>query len=175
MERRNGFSEILLVGALLVLSFFTGRWTAPQPSVVQVSEVVIDTVHTTSTEETEVIKTVYVPIPQDVDTIAVLQAYYAQKSFVFAYDSNQVKIEGKGIVSMNALDSIRLSVVNYRPTQILRPEYQNALSGGIIAGQGIMAPMIDYRRKNWHFGIGYNLLPNNGSVMFSAKYRFKSW
>ena len=159
-----------------MLGFFAGRWTAPQPAPLRVTEVVHDTIQIATKIPVEVVETVTRSVPANVDTALILKKYFSENRIKFQSEANQVKIEGKGIVVENTLDSIEFNIVNYRPTQIIRPEYHNSLSAGMMAGNGIVAPCLTYRRKDWEFGIGYDVLTENQiGLLLRVNYRFKQW
>lgn len=96
-------------------------------------------------------------IAADIDTLELMADYFATRSYAVTYDTNEVKVSLRFDVHRNALkDSLRLTVSNVRPTQIITNTTTVAnpkrLSLGLSAGFG-------YTPKGWqpYIGGGLNL------------------
>lgn len=173
---KNGFSEILAIGAFLVLCFFVGRWTAPTTEPLVKTQYVLDTVQVKVAVPVEVERIVYQDIPKDIDSLEVAQSYFAKHPVNFSAEANEVKIEGKGVISQNVLDTFFLDITNYRPTTIMRPSYRNSIHAGIESGLGLLAFKASYHYKDWEVGLGYDVLTENQiGLLAEVKYRIKSW
>lgn len=173
---RNGFIEILAVGVFMVLTFFVGRWTAPETMPLVVTEYATDTVMVSVNVPVREDTIIYRDIPQDIDSLSVALEYYADHPFTISVEADQVKVEGKGVISQNSIDTLFLEITNNRPTAIFRPEYKNSLMIGAEAGNGLLAFKAGYRYKNWEVGLGYDILNENQiGLLAEVKYRLKNW
>lgn len=163
-------STILIVLGAILSSFFVGRCNR------EVKEIeVIKTVTDTITETIKVDSLVYVTntlrIPAKVDTNAVIQDYFTKKEISFSDTINEVKIKFTGNLFKNDLSDIKLSVKNYRPTQIVR-ERKNGLWGGVSLGAEIIAPSVSVQIDKHMVGLSYNLISENRIIV---DYKYRLW
>lgn len=154
--------------------YMTRQWQY-SPPLVQ-TKVVVDSVPFEVPVEIIQEKAIIKSVPQEIDSLEVALAYYSEHPFRFKGDTNQVTVEGKGLVRENQIVSLDLNVTNHRPLQIRQEAPQNAIHLGAIAGSGLVTPLLEYERKNWSLGVGYNLYSESPSrLILSYKHNLKSW
>lgn len=121
-----------------------------------------DTIRITSTEK--------VPVPHRVDTAAIIEAWAERRSYLAKAEANQVQITARPIIFQNRLDSISFEIKNLRPTSVqhysARPRH--ALAAGLVIGPDLSAPMLQYRYKRLHAGLGYNVTGRQGLVVAAS-------
>jgi hypothetical protein len=105
------------------------------------------------------------------DTVAILADYFK----MISYDSVMLKNDSSITawvdikLTQNRLYGISGYFINNKETVIYNNNY-NGLYTGVIAGKGIMAPVISYKYNKHMFGVGYNL--DNNGILIEYKYKF---
>jgi hypothetical protein len=177
---RNWFIESIAFLAFFVLVFYSA-WTIrgyypSKPEMIIQPEYILDSIPYYVPVEFVVEKPIITEVPADIDSLTVAQAYFAKYPFTFSGDTNEVKIQAKGIISENQILDFELQVMNTRAIQAIYPKPQNELSTGFILSNQIFAPKINFRRKRWTYGLAYDLIPNNNiGFMLELNYQLKSW
>lgn len=108
--------------------------------------------------------------PDPIDTNAVVADYYRDRAFDTTIVVNEVKLNVGGSVFENRLQGLNFDIANLRPTKIeVIPTWE--ISGGAIIGTDLFAPSIYTGYKNHEFGVGYNVMGEQG-IIVSYKYTF---
>ncbi len=159
-----------LICVALVLLFLLGYRAGRQ----RVSPAPIaspDTIYRTDTlwrEAPPVIKEVPVPVPQDVDTAAILEAYFTKRIYNDTLvNDNLLSIAVEDTVFQNTL-------LNRRAVYTLKvPAYQRAISFGVAVAHRSFALMAGYRHNRTEYQLGYDMY--NRSLMVGAKFDIARW
>tara|TARA_R110002050_G_scaffold265465_2_gene406583 strand:+ start:20229 stop:20768 length:540 start_codon:yes stop_codon:yes gene_type:complete len=178
--KRNWLIESVGFLAVFVLVFYvawTIRGTYDLEGAIQYyPHYIYDSIPFEVPVEIEVEKPIEKPIPADIDSHAVALAYFSEYPFRFKGDTNEVKINAKGIISQNQILTLDVEVVNTRPTQLIYPKPKNEISAGLIMANKLLAPKLVYRHDRWSYGVGYDLIPDNQiNLMLEVNYQIKSW
>ena len=153
---------------LLLVAFIAGWYLSPTKQKVKV-ETIYNTKVDTVTIKEFVYDTDTLILPQSIDTLSVVEAFYTQRKIDTTIISNEVKIKFTGSLYENTLRNVVFQTQNLRPTQVVK-EMKWSLWGGVSVGNQVFAPSIDLQYANHEVGVGYNLIGEN-QLLFSYKYR----
>jgi len=155
---------------LIVLSFIGGYYycnTTIEP--IRLIETTTDSIPYPIYLDSIVYVDSIVTIPSNIDTGAILQAYFTKRSFDTTIVVNEVRLKFTGNLLENTLQQPKFIVSNLRPTQIVEKLNRSIMIGGIL-GIDVFSPTIDYQFNNHVVGVGYNLLSDN---RFLISYKYK--
>lgn len=161
---------LILIALFFVSMFFFAGWCVGRLGTKGV-KASADTIYVTDSfyiDAPVIIDSIMVPVPIDVDTAAILQAYYTKNMY-------NREIISTPQLTVNLIDTVynnRLlgSMVNYK---IVIPQYKHDISIGFLAGYNALPLLITYRYDRWGMSAGYDLL--NRSLIFGANYRLFRW
>jgi urease alpha subunit len=171
---KNWILPILSFLALLTTVFFFGKHRgqlACENAVESATTTVYDTITVTTPGK---IDTATVPVPIYVqssltakDSLAIFEAFFKQTNFTASAQAQQVKIQAKGFVWQNRLDSISFKIQNLRPVAHTTLSYANScksLNGGLLLSKNMAAPILTYQGESWGLLAGYNLINSNNNL-----------
>lgn len=127
-----------------------------------------DTVYVDKPTQTEVI---YVPVPEYVDTAAIIEEFFSMKVYADTIRPNEyVTITVTDTVYMNDLVRQNFDVVTVPKLVYTR---RGGIGGGISVGKNIMQLRADLEIKKSNFSVGYDVI--NNSTIIGYNYKFKTW
>lgn len=157
--------HIVFLVASVLLGLYLGRKTP---------KVVVETIYDTRIDTVSVDLIVYntdtLILPSEIDTNAVVEAFYSKRKFDTTIVSNEVKIKFTGSLYENTLRNVVFETQNLRPTQLVK-ELKWSFSVGGTVGVNIFSPTIYSQYENHEFGVGYNLI-GEGGFLITYKYKF---
>lgn len=124
--------------------------------------------HDTIFKDTGSVKIDTLEIPSDVDTLAILSAYFVQHEYtLFDKVKGSHEIKFKPVISMNKIDSFDYEIKNLRKSEV------NKIYLSLHISKNNLTPSIHYQRNRWGFGVGYNLI--DPSLSFTVNREIFSW
>lgn len=115
-----------------------------------------------------VVKTVYKAVPVDVDTAAILAAYYRETIYHDTIiEDRYVHAEITDTVSEGALLG---RTVTYT---VRAPRHRASVSAGVVVSPGQAAPVIEGRYGRWSVVAGYDVM--NRGALLGATYTIGTW
>lgn len=171
MKKTLLFIAILCLTALAVVVFVRPH-CEPQVAYRIVKQSVHDTIYVPVSAPSE---TVFVPVPQDVDTAQILQEYYSYNLYRDTVKINEyIEIAFHDTIYQNKLLSHNIDVLSL-PKVMMNP---NATTSRSVALGGVLGPklygvMADLNYKSHTFRLGFDFCNNSPLVGYS--YRIKSW
>lgn len=156
---------------ILALAIFLG-WHLGRKNPKIVVETIYDTRIDTITVDSIIYDTDTLILPQgEIDTSAVVGAFYKKKAFDTTIVSNEVKIKFTGSLYENTLRDVVFETQNLRPTQVVT-QMKWSVWGGANLGTNLVAPSISIQNNKHQFNIGYNIV---GEHKFIFGYKYRLW
>ncbi len=173
MKRMSFPSQLFVTILVLVLVFGLGVKVGSTREKVR-HELRTDTLrlHDTVWQDLpQLTREVYVPVPAEVDSAAVVRDYYAERVYC---DTVQVK----DVTTVIVHDTVHQNTLTGRSFDFdiripkVLPLY-NAVSLGLTTGLGTTAIQAGYRYRNWQFEAGYDVRSHR--PLFAVKYELFHW
>lgn len=163
--KRTATIALYLMG--IVLIFLSGYWLGHRPAAAAKAYTVIR-VDTVYKDAPVIIKQIPVPVPINVDTAAILAAYYTQR----IYDDTLINVPD---IYVSLRDTVYQNRLLGRATvyKVNLPVYRHALSLGMTVGFRNISVMAGYRYKRTEYIGGYDLF--NRAAFVGAKYNLFQW
>lgn len=115
-----------------------------------------------------VVKTVYKAVPMDVDTAAILAAYYRETIYHDTIiEDRYVHAEITDTVSEGALLG---RTVTYT---VRAPRHRASVSAGVVVSPGMAAPVMEGTYGRWSVVAGYDVM--NRGALLGATYTIGTW
>lgn len=116
------------------------------------------------------LKVVEVPIDVEIDSAAVVKAYYTKRPFYFEDTVQEVKIKFTGTLFENSLTAPRLVVQDLRPQEVAERLSWSGWVGGYVGRETAAVTLAVQYERNM-FEVSYNALNSS----FLIGYKRKIW
>tara|TARA_R110001592_G_scaffold68626_1_gene210259 strand:+ start:16762 stop:17310 length:549 start_codon:yes stop_codon:yes gene_type:complete len=181
---KSAVQLILAALVLILLTWYCSKNTeVPGVSGINYRDsvvVVYDTVTYLDTTKPELTAVDPLPIPEAIDTAAIIQAFFTRKTYQDSLEISDVRIKVDYSLLGNAMGDTRWQVVNLRPTTFNHYPAnlkRHDLAAGMLMGVNLMAPTLGYQYKKLHLQIGYNFIQqdNNPAWVVGVHYSLLRW
>lgn len=145
----------------------------PLPEYKIVKKQVHDTIYVPCPEPAEVI---YVPVPDDIDTLAIIESYFTQNIYVDTVHAGEyVDLKITDSLSCNRLLSHKIELLSLPEVVTIHPSAGSARCAalGALIGKNLMILKCDLHLRNSQFSAGYDFY-NKGPVV-GYSYKALSW
>lgn len=164
-----------LFGSVLILALIFGAGVKVGSNKERIRhELRTDTLHLHDTvwiDQPQLTREVYIPVPAEVDSAAVVRDYYTQRIYTDTMQVTEVAtVIVRDTVAQNTLTG-RTFDFDIRIPKILPRD--NAFGIGLLTGYGTTTVNAAYRYRNWQFTAGYDL--RRKQPVFEIRYELFHW